>query len=104
LEKRVQAMETKLLRDGDTPGRPVKRSEPSRIRSQRVDIKVGPEVHRELTAVKTLLENVKARQYSMSEVIGLLCQWSEPTVADLGKTQAKISELTTKKIPPKVFQ
>ena len=81
----------------------MKQSGSSRIRNQRVDVKVGAEVHERLVAVKTLLEDVKARQCSMSEVIDLLCQWSEPVIADLEKTRAKISELTTKKKPPRVF-
>jgi predicted CopG family antitoxin len=80
--------------------RPMKRSEPSRIRDQRVDVKVGPEVYRDLKKVKDLLEEVKARPFSMSEVIMLLCQWSKRSIAELRETQAKISELTTKKTPP----
>lgn len=77
----------------------MKRSKPSRIRDQRVDIKVGPEVDGDLRKIKTMLEEVKARPFSMSEVIMLLCQWSEPSIAALRESKAKISELTTKKMP-----
>jgi hypothetical protein len=56
-----------------------------------------------LTAIKVLLEVVKERPYSMSEVIGLLCQWSQSSITDLEKTKAKLNELTTKREPPKAF-
>lgn len=56
-----------------------------------------------MTAIKVLLEVVKERPYSMSEVIGLLCQWSQSSITDLEKTKAKLNELTTKREPPKAF-
>jgi predicted CopG family antitoxin len=75
----------------------------SRIRNQRVDIKISPDVYQELVAVKALLEQVKSKSYSMSEVVGLLCQWSEPQIAELGDLRAKLDALATKKEPPKNF-
>lgn len=77
----------------------MKGPEPSRIRDQRVDIKVGPEVYKSLKNIKALLEAVRVRPFSMSEVIMLLCQWSEPSIFDLSETHAKLTELTTKKTP-----
>jgi len=77
---------------------------PSRIRNQRVDIKVSSEVYEELTRVKALLEQVKSRNYSMSEVIALLCQWSEPQIDEIGTLRIRLDALATKKKPPKNFQ
>lgn len=78
--------------------------QPSRIRNQRVDIKVGLEVYKELAVVKTLLEKVTSKSYSMSEVVGLLCQWSEPQIADMQTLRAKIDAMATKKKPPPIFK
>jgi hypothetical protein len=75
--------------------------EPSRIRNQRVDIKVGPEVYRELTEVKALLEQVEKKKVSMQEVIGLLYDWSQPRIAEMRELHAKLDSLTTKKEPPR---
>jgi hypothetical protein len=82
----------------------MKQPQVSRIRDQRVDIKVGPEVYGELAAVKALLEQVKLKSYSMSEIVGLLCQWSEPQIAELEELRARLDVLATKKKPPKIFK
>ncbi len=77
----------------------MRQSGPSRIRDQRYDIKVSPEVYKDLAAVKDLLEEARTKPFSMSEVIMLLCQWSEPKITNLREVQAKLDELTTKKRP-----
>ena len=79
----------------------MKQPQSSRIKDQRVDIKVGPEVYRELTQVQALLERGESKSYSMSEVVGLLCQWSQPQITEIGEISAKLDSLKTKRKPPK---
>ena len=77
--------------------------EPSRIRDQRVDIKVSPEVYNELSLVKAQLEKSSNLIYSMSDVISKMYDWSLPKLSELHEGHAKTVELTTKKTGPVVF-
>lgn len=79
----------------------MKQTESSRLRDQRVDIKISPQVNKELNQVKAILEEARGEKLSASEVISIMCDWAEPNVKDLRDLRAKTAELTTKKYRPK---
>ena len=77
----------------------------SRVRDQkRWDIKIDSRVYQELTGIKATLEKAGKRNYSMSEVIGLMCDWSHEEVNRIGKLRADLDIAITRKKPQKVFQ
>jgi len=81
-----------------------KQKEPSRIKDQRVDVKVSPDVYKELSVVKDQLEKTSNRVYSTSDVISIMYDWSLPKLGELREAHAKTVELTTKKSGPRVFK
>ena len=109
VETVTQKMDTRLITNGDTFAPPMKerapkkQKEPSRVQDQRVDIKVSPQVYKELKTVKTQLEKTSNRVYSMSDVISMMYDWSLPKLDELHEAHAKTVELTTKKSGPRVF-
>jgi len=84
--------------------RTMSEAKPSRIKDQRVDIKLSPESYTRLTGVKDLLEQIEKKKFSMQDVILLLCDWSVPKMNEMRKLRAKLDKLVAKKGRQTVFK
>ena len=76
----------------------------NRVRNQkRWDIKIDGRVYEQLKVIKGVVEKARSKNYSMSEVVGLLCDWSAEEVNRIRNLSRQLDAATTRKAPQKVF-
>ena len=77
----------------------------SRVRNQkRWDVKIDGKVYEQLTFIKGTLEKARSKNYSMSEVVGLLCDWSMDHVNNIKDLSQQLDAATTRKKSTIVFK